>query len=196
MNTTSKTSNHKLFCLIGPSGTGKDALKFMLELPYAVFHLSREIREGEVEGENGYYIPLEEFQQMVKDKQFVAHTEYVGNMYGVEQGELFPLEHSPMTCIATYEIAEQLRESFDKMEGYSADQVKTIFIHTPREDLRMRMVRRGTDKDTIKARLDRADRDYASASRCDYVVENKNGEMDKAAFDIMKIISKETFTNV
>lgn len=193
MTSTSKTRLNKIFCIIGPSGTGKNTLAREIPLPEVVSYRTRDIRDGEVDGKDGHFITKEEFIKMRTMGMWIAETDYAGNFYGITQGELLELEDKPMTYVIDWDGVETLRESITKIEGYSPEQIVTIFLHTPREDLKMRMMIRGTDKETIKARLDRADRDYASSSKCDYVVENANGQLDKAALDIMKIIMKESF---
>ncbi|MEB2276827.1 hypothetical protein LAV82_22675 [Bacillus sp. ILBB4] len=193
MNSISTTRSNKVFCLIGPSGTGKDELKFNSDLPYLVFYLDRKMREGEVEGENGYFISPEEFEAKKKAGFFIAHDTYAGGSYGVCQGELLKLESSPVISIATWDIFSQIKESFDKMDGYSSNEVVSIFVHTPREDLKTRMIKQGRAKEEIRARIDRADIDYAMSSKCDYIIENLNGQFDSALYQLMKILVAESF---
>lgn len=194
MTLTSKTqSMNKIFCLIGPSGTGKDTLAQQIPLPQVVSYRTRQPRKGEIDGVHGHFITVEEFKEKQLQDLWIADTLYAGNYYGITQGELFELEESPMLYVIDWDGVKTLKKGISNIAGYSPEQVITIFIHTPREDLRSRMIIRGTDKETIKARLDRADRDYAASSKCDYVVENCNGEMDAAIASIMKIILKETF---
>lgn len=184
---------NKVFCLIGPSGTGKSELEKTIPLPKVVSYRTRQPRKGEIDGVHGHFITDKEFKEKQVQDLWVAETEYAGHLYGITQGELLELEYSPMLYVIDWDGVETFKKGISKIEGYSPEQIVTIFIHTPREDLRTRMVVRGTDKDTIKARLDRADRDYASSSRCDYVIENRNGEIETAAYEIMKIILKESF---
>lgn len=184
---------NKVFCIIGPSGSGKSALEKMIPLPKVVSYRTRQPRKDETDGIHGHFITEEQFKEKDIQDLWIAKTEYAGAYYGITQGELLELEEKPMVYVIDWDGVETFKKGISKIKGYSPEQIITIFIHTPREDLRTRMLYRGTDKDTIKARLDRADRDYASSIRCDYVVENRNGEIETAAYEIMKIILKETF---
>ncbi|PVC75149.1 hypothetical protein C2I27_04485 [Priestia megaterium] len=60
--------------------------------------------------------------------------------------ELLKLESSPVISIATWDIFSQIKESFDRMDGYSSNEVVSIFVHTPREDLKTRMIKQGEQK--------------------------------------------------
>lgn len=193
MTSILKTNLNKVFCFVGPSGTGKDTIARMIPLPQVVSYRTRDIRKGEIDGVHGHFISKERFEEMARENIWIAETDYAGNFYGITQGELFELEHSPMLYVIDWEGIEKFREGISQIEGYSPEQIVTIFIHTPRQDLETRMRHRGTDKEVIKARLDRADRDYASSFKCDYVVENRNGELENTAYEIMKIILKESF---
>lgn len=189
------TKNNKIFCLIGPSGTGKSALADKIPLPEVVSYKTRAIRKGEVEGVNGHFISKEEFLKMDELDLWIAKTEYSHNFYGITQGELLELENTPMLYVIDWEGVKALRKEISKIRGYSEDQIVTIFIHTPRYDLEARMrYQREESEEVIRARLDRADRDYAASHKCDYVVENVNGELDKTAYEVMEIILKESFT--
>lgn len=193
MSLTSENSLNKVFCLVGPSGSGKTSLAKAIPLPEVISYKTRDIREGEQEGVHGYFISEQEFLEMDKQDLWIAKTFYCGNYYGVTQGELLPLEDSPMIYVIDWDGVLIFKEGIEKIQGYSKDQIVTIFIHAPREDLAVRLAQRNESKDTIKARLDRADRDYAISHRCDYVVTNANGEFHKALSEILKIIIKESF---
>lgn len=194
MKTSTSTIHlNKIFCLIGPSGSGKDTLASMIPLPQVVSYRTRSMREGEINGVHGHFISKKQFIEIQEQGLWIAETIYDGNYYGITQGELLALEESPMLYVIDWEGVDKFRKGISKIKGYSADQIVTIFLHTPRQDLELRMIKRGTDKEVIRARLDRADRDYASSSKCDYVVHNFNGEKTAAAYEIMKIILKESF---
>lgn len=195
MTLTSTTPLHKkVFCIVGPSGAGKSVLTKAIPIPKVVSYRTRPIREEEIDGEDGHFISVQRFHEMSEQGLWIAETEYTpGVFYGITQGEILELEEKPMLYVIDWPGVERLKDAFDKIPGYHSSEIVTIFVHTPREDLEARMIRRGTSRDVIRARLDRADRDYAASSRCNYIVKNENGLFDAAAAEIMKIILKESF---
>jgi guanylate kinase len=186
------TSN-KVFCLVGPSGTGKDAVAHALPIPRITSYRTREIRNGEEDGVHGHFISREEFLKMDAQGMWIAKTNYADNFYGITQGELLPLEEKPMAYVIDWPGVLTLKETFRQMEGYAEEDIVSIFIHTPREELETRMRFQRRDAKEIKVRLDRADRDYAFSERCDYVVQNNNGLMDTTMKSVLEIILKESF---
>lgn len=193
ISTSEMKSLNKIFCIIGPSGAGKTAACKLVPLPSVVSYRTRGIRAGEIDGVDGHFISKKQFLEMKEQDLWIAETEYAGNYYGATQGELLELEDSPMLYIIDWPGIESFKKALYKVQGYSPEQIVTIFIHTTREDLETRMKVQGRPKEEIKVRLDRADRDYASSSRCDYVVTNKQGEIKETAYEIMNIILKETY---
>ncbi len=191
---TSTTPSNNIYCLVGPSGTGKSALTKKIPLPAVVSYRTRNMRDEEVDGVDGHFISKEQFLEMKEKELWIAETDYVGHYYGITQGEILELEDKPMLYVIDWDGVERLEKAFEKLDGYEPSQIISIFIHTPREDLKSRMIMQGRRPDEIRARIDRADRDYAASGKCDYVVENRNGEIEAAAYEIMKIIFETSFS--
>lgn len=182
---------HKIFCLVGPSGTGKDTIKKNLKLPYVISHRTREKRKGEKEGIDGYWITVEEFLLGLENNRWIAHTKYAGNYYGIDQGELFPIEYSPMTYVVDYPGVVRLKEALNNISGYSSEQVVSIYIKGTKNDLEKRMIRQGRTAKEIQTRLLQYDYDIEVESMCDYIVINENGKLDRTIKEIYEIILKE-----
>ena len=82
----------KLIVISGPSGAGKGTIVQELLKIYRIYNdkvylsvsvTTREPREGEVEGINYYFITLEEFEQKIKENEFLEYNKYgTGKYYG------------------------------------------------------------------------------------------------------------------
>ena len=73
----------KLFIFSGPSGIGKDTvLKEVVnscdDIKLSISSITRNMREGEVEGEKYHFISKEEFQELIKNDELLEYNEYVG----------------------------------------------------------------------------------------------------------------------
>lgn len=185
------THSNKVFCLVGPSGVGKDTLKRELGLPYVISYRTRLPRIGEIEGVDGWFIKKEEFLYYQEQNLWIAETEYAGNYYGITQGEILALENSPMTYVIDFEGVLTLKETFRKLDGYSPDQVVSIFIDTPPQTLVKRMKKQGRRQEEIEERMIQFKEDFKTSSLCDHHI--INDDLDKALLDIHRIILKESF---
>jgi guanylate kinase len=77
-----------LVVLSGPSGVGKGTVRKALfemeghDLVYSISMTTRSPREGEVDGEDYYFVSKEEFERRIREDQFIEYAEFVGNYYG------------------------------------------------------------------------------------------------------------------
>ena len=72
----SKVLKGKLFIISGPSGVGKGTVIVELKKEYPQFvfpisHTTREIREGEKDGETYHFISVERFKEGISQGEFL-----------------------------------------------------------------------------------------------------------------------------
>lgn len=180
-----------LIVLSGPSGVGKGTVRQALfkmeghDLVYSVSMTTRPPREGEVPGQDYYFVSREEFEQRIKDNKFLEYAEFVNHYYGT------PLD----------KVEQQLAEGKEvvlEIEVQGALQVRKrmkeaifIFIAPPTmEDLYSRLMMRGTEPDdVVAARCEKARREVQLAYLYDYIVVNDT--VENAADKIIAIIRAE-----
>jgi guanylate kinase len=180
-----------LIVLSGPSGVGKGTVRKALfemeghDLVYSVSMTTRPPREGEIEGEDYYFVTKEEFERRIREDQFLEYAEFVGNYYGTPRDK----------------VEEQLDQGHEvvlEIEVQGANQVREkapdgvfVFIAPPnREALYRRLLRRGTENpEMIQQRMDKAEREFPLAHKYDYIV--VNDEVTNAADRILAIIRAE-----
>jgi guanylate kinase len=180
-----------LVVLSGPSGVGKGTVRkalFELEghdLVYSISMTTREPRDGEVEGEDYYFVSREEFEHRIKEDGFLEYAEFVGNYYGTPKDKVEEQMEQGKEVVLEIEIqgALQVREK--------AKDAVFVFIAPPtKEALYRRLLRRGTeDPETIQRRMDKAEREFPLAHKYDYIV--VNDEVTNAADRILAIIRAE-----
>lgn len=79
---------NKVLVIVGPSGVGKDTLMEQIVNKYpnlfhkGVTHTTRQMRPGEQEGKNYYYVSKGEFEAMKNNNEFVETNYYNNNYYG------------------------------------------------------------------------------------------------------------------
>ena len=80
----------KLFVISGSSGVGKGTLIKEFLNRHSDFKLSvscttRKAREGEVHGENYFFLTREEFLSKIENDEFLEWAEFSGNIYGTQK---------------------------------------------------------------------------------------------------------------
>lgn len=176
-----------LFIITGPSGVGKDTLISRLmsadnHLHYSVSATTRQARPGEIDGKSYYFLSKEQFENKIKQGEFLEYAEYVGNYYGTLE--------SP--------VNEKLQQGFDVLliiELQGALQVHEkrpdaimLFIAPPSfEELERRLVTRGTEsKEKIQQRLETAKIEISYSNKFNHIIVNDN--IERAVEELHNII--------
>jgi guanylate kinase len=163
-----------LLVLSGPSGCGKsslvnDLLKIDNDIYFSISTTTREIRDGEVEGKNYYYISKEQFKKEIDEGFFLEWAEVHGNFYGTS---IKPIEKAlDEGKLVIFDIDVQGHEIVKKR--YSSI-MTSLFVTTPNHNiLRERLLKRATDsKEIIEQRLTNAKTEMARIDEYDYLLIN------------------------
>ena len=170
----------KLLVVSGPSGVGKSTITNRLRT-YQRFWISvsvttRSIRTGEVDGIDYIFVAENEFNQMIKDNQFLEWADFAGSKYGTPKKAVEEALQDGKNVILEIELngARQVRKN--------SKNAILIFIEPPSwEELTARLINRGTESEqSTQARLDRAKEELSAAAEFDYVVINHQVEQSVA----------------
>ena len=146
---------------------------------------TRKPRPNEVDGREYFFVDLDRFKEMVDNDELLEHAEYVANSYGTPRKYVEDKLESGLNVLLDIEVqgARQIREK-------KPDAVLIFIIPPSMEELRRRLVARGTDSErAIEARLIRARQEYAEADFYDYII--VNDDADKAAQELSAVITAE-----
>lgn len=177
----------KLFIISAPSGAGKTSLIKALvdsepEVVVSVSHTTREMRPGEVEGENYFFTSYEKFLQMVKKNEFLEYAKVFDNFYGTSQSSVEKQLDQGLKVILEidWQGAEQVRKH---IQG-----TQSIFILPPsKTELETRLRRRAQDSEEIIARRMRdAASEISHYDEFDFIV--LNDEFDKALHELTALV--------
>lgn len=180
----------KTFIICGPSGVGKGTVVARLlasdpTLYFSVSATTRAPRPGEVDGKHYHFLTQEQFEEWVREDQFLEHAEFVGNRYGTPRRFIDKAMEQGRDVILDIEIqgAEQVHQK-------RPDAVR-IFIAPPSwDELERRLIGRGTeDMDKVKSRLKRGKEEFLVAKDFDYFVINDT--VDRAVEEISAIMCAE-----
>lgn len=185
---------NKLIIFSGPSGAGKTSIaEYLLEhnsqLEFSVSACSRSKRADEVDGIHYYFLSPEEFRNKIKNSEFLEWEEvYKDNFYGTLKSEVQRIWSGNKHVIFDVDVIGGL--NIKKAYRNSA---LAIFILPPSvEELKKRLVNRSTEtEESLRKRIDKADKEIEFAKFFDKVVINKDlekvkKEVEQIIFDFIK----------
>lgn len=186
-----------LVVVSAPSGCGKDTIvnEIVKEMgddaSISVSMTTRDMRVGEAEGVNYYYVSKEQFEENIRNGEMLEYTTYGSNYYGTPVG---PVKDKLKNGKVVFLIIEV--EGGENVKKIFPDCVKIFVIPPSMEVLEKRLRGRGTDKDeVIRERLEIARTELQRATEYDYIVEND--VLQEAVEDVKTIIRAEKLrTNV
>lgn len=187
----------KLLVISGPSGVGKGTIVKHLEDMYeqegkklylSISCTTRNIREGEVDGVNYYFISEKEFKKRIKKHDFLEYNIYgTGKYYGTPKSTVLKYLKDGYDVILEIDINgyKQIKENFPDCVG--------IFIMPPNtEELYNRLKNRNTeDEETIRVRIETAKKEIAENDIYDHIIVNENNKSLEAAQKIYDIMHEE-----
>ena len=181
-----------LLVVSGPSGAGKGTICKVLmnrnnDLKLSVSATTRQPRNGEVEGENYYFLTHEKFNEMISKNEFLEYAQTYSNFYGTPKGPVM-------------ESLEKGQDVVLEIEMQGARQVKQIypeailiFVLPPSlNELESRLSSRGTEtKEQMQERLSCAFEEIKQIKDYNYFIFNETNREVEAAIEIENIISAE-----
>ncbi len=181
-----------LVVLSGPSGVGKDAtLKRMKALGYP-FHFvvtatTRPRRPDEVDGVDYYFVSMAEFAEMIERDELLEYAVVYGDYKGI------PKRHIRQALASGQDVIMRLDVQGAATIRRLIPQAVTIFL-TPEseEDLVERLKQRKTESpEKLKMRIATARKEMLRVNEFDYVVVNRQGQLDKTVEQVVAIIQAE-----
>ena len=181
-----------IIVLSSPSGAGKTTLvkkiaeekKFKISISYT----TRKPRTNEVNGKDYFFIEENEFENLIKNQEFLEHAKVFENYYGSSKSQV--LEHLKKGESVIFDIDWQGTEQIKNQKlNYT---LITFFILPPsKEELFKRLKNRDMkDKNIVDERMKQFNEDINHWKNYDFVVINDN--LDKCYKEIVNLINKKT----
>ena len=180
-----------LVVISAPSGCGKDTIVNEIvkemgdEASVSVSMTTREMRPGEEEGVNYYYVSVDQFKKNIENGEMLEYTRYGSNYYGTPVGPVKEKLREGKTVFLIIEV-----EGGENVKKVFPDCVKIFVIPPSMEVLSNRLRGRGTEnEEAIATRLEIARTELQRAVEYDYIVEND--VLQDAVEDVKAIIKAE-----
>lgn len=183
---TGEFNNGKCVILCAPSGSGKTSIaKYLLQHPelnleFSVSATTREMRPGEVNGKDYYFLTVDEFKRKIENDEFIEWEEvYQGVYYGTLKSEIERIWKDGKNVLFDVDVEGGI--SLTKCFGEKA---LAIFIQPPSvEELKKRLRKRGTEnEEKIKQRIEKAAKEMEYAKWFDTIV--VNDDLEKAQKEV------------
>lgn len=171
-----------MYIMSSPSGAGKTTITRALleknpDMEISVSATTRPRRAGEVDGQDYHFLSIDEFRDLVENKQMLEHAKVFDHYYGTPAQAVENALNSGKDVIfdIDWQGTQQLRE-------IARDDVVTVFILPPsRKALEDRLRNRSRDtqetEEQIRGRMSKAADEISHYAEYDYVIINENIDM-------------------
>ncbi len=174
---SSTTHKPLVYIISAPSGSGKstlvnELLKSVTDLEFSISYTTRAPRGSETNGRQYYFVSRPEFEQMIRDDQFLEYAEVFGNYYGTARRFLREAEQNGRDLLLDIDVQGAAQIQRQLPNGTS------IFILPPnRKVLEERLRKRSEDSgEVIQSRLVAASREIENYDRYNFILINDHLE--------------------
>ncbi|XP_051129648.1 guanylate kinase 2, chloroplastic/mitochondrial [Andrographis paniculata] len=185
--------NPLIIVISGPSGVGKDAVIKRLrevrdDLHFVVTATSREKRSGEIDGEDYFFVSKDEFVAMVEKDELLEYAMVYGDYKGIPKQQIRDYMSKGFDIVLRVDIqgAATLRRILKN------NAVFVFLVAESEEALVRRLIDRRTESgEALMMRVASAREELKHLRKFDYVVVNRDGELEGAVSVLESIIDAE-----
>ncbi len=162
-----------VFIISAPSGSGKSTLvneirQTVPNLAFSISYTTRRPRGSEQNGKEYFFVSREQFEEMIRNNDFLEYADVFGNYYGTARRFLASAEEQGNDLLLDIDVqgAAQIKSRIP--------QAVSVFVLPPnREELERRLRERSQDSESvIQRRLGDANREIENYGKYDYILVN------------------------
>ena len=168
-----------MIVIIGASASGKTEIAKLLQNNYkyqkCITTTTRDKRHNEVNNIDYHFISKEEFKNKLENNEFVEHTLYNDNYYGINKKDVNENSLVIVDPNGANELIKQL-----------GDDVFVVYVETKKTLRKTRMINRGDDLELIEKRLNNDTNIFKkkNINKIDLVLKNKNQPLEDLAKEV------------
>ena len=181
-----------LIVISGPAGVGKDSLIQRMQERNHPFHFvvtatDRSPRPGEVHGVDYFFLTSEEFLRLEREGELLEHATVYGQHKGIPKQQVREALASGKDVVMRIDV-----QGAATIHRLVPEAVLIFLTASSEEELEQRLLTRGGDSpEQIQKRITTAHGEMGRLPEFDYVVVNRDGELDQAVDDVIAIIKTE-----
>lgn len=183
----------RVVCLIGESASGKSTIeKELCKLDgfrKAISHTTRAMREGEVHGEDYWFVSDSKFLFLDNFQRFAETTEYNGWKYGVSKEELLRGDDIVVLVIEPVGFKQLLENTRDL-----DIEILSFYIHTRGKERLLRSLHREVDpdcKEICRRFLSDIDLFNGVEDKVDYIIDNGSKSLEESTQEVLTKIRQK-----
>lgn len=184
-----------MFIITSPSGGGKgtlikEILQTMENISYSVSFTTRKAREGEVHGKDYFFVSPDEFENLIRQGDFLEYANVHGNFYGTLQRQVKMETESGRDIILEIDV-----QGAESVKAKMPEAVSVFILPPSYEVLRRRLTARQTESEAdLQLRLSNAKSEVKYYKQFDYVIINE--EKDRAVENLKSVIAAERLRSI
>jgi len=181
-----------LIVVSGPAGVGKDALLQGMKERECPFHFvvtatDRLPRPGEIHGVDYFFFTTEEFDRMIEQDELLEHAIVYGQHKGIPKQQVREALSSGKDVVMRIDV-----QGAATVKQLTPGAVLIFLTASSEKELEQRLRGRGGDSPAqLQKRIATAREEIKRLAEFDYVVVNRDGELDQAVDDALAIIRAE-----
>lgn len=181
-----------LVVLSGPSGVGKDATIHLLEQTghpfyFVVTATTRPIRPGEADGVDYHFVSVGEFAEMIEEGELLEYAVVYGDYKGI------PKKHVREALATGKDVVMRIDVQGAATIRKLVPNAVTIFLTAESEEELVRRLheRKTEEPGKLKMRIATARQELKRIMEFDYVVVNRDQELEETVHQVLSIIAAE-----
>ena len=185
----SSVKDGTMIILSSPSGAGKTTLTKKISakdnFTVSIYHTTRHPRTNEINGKDYIFVDKDDFNQLIKNNQFLEHAEVFKNFYGSGKEKVYEELNNGKNVV--FDIDWQGTEQIKKKKlNYK---LITFFILPPSKKVLLdRLIKRDLkDEKIVNERMKQFEKDLQQWKNYDYVV--INDDLERCYNEITSIIN-------
>src|SRR6478736_8186368 len=160
-----------VYIISAPSGSGKSTLvdrvrQIVPGLRFSISYTTRAPRTGEKDGREYYFVSRAEFEEMIRQDEFLEYADVFGNYYGTARCFLREAEQEGKDLLLDIDV-----QGAAQIKGKIPDAASIFILPPNRQELEKRLRTRSLDAEpVIQRRLVTASREIENYDKYDYIL--------------------------
>ena len=162
-----------VYIISAPSGSGKSTLvnelrKLISNLDFSISYTTRRPRGSEQNGREYFFVPIQDFEEMIARGEFLEHANVFGNYYGTAKRFLQDAQRSGHDLLLDIDV-----QGAAQIKSKIKDAVSVFILPPDKKTLEWRLRNRSLDsEEVIQRRLLTAAKEIENYRSYDYILIN------------------------